>query len=732
MDGVVQELYTDLICKIREYRPEKSLEMVENAFKLACDAHKTQTRKSGEPYVTHPIEVAIILAEIKADMESIAAALLHDVVEDTDYTSEDIEKAFGEEVALLVGGVTKIEKVAYVSKTERQAENYRKMFFHMSQDVRVLLVKIADRLHNMRTIGGHDDPEKQRVIAQETLDIYAPLAHRLGISKLRYELEDLGFKYSDPAGYKELQEKVVLKQSERHEVVERIMAEIRERLDADGINARVEGRPKQLYSIQKKMKSQKKTMEEIFDIYAVRVLVDTLGGCYEVLGRVHEMYMPMPGRFKDYISMKKQNGYQSLHTTLVGKGTGEPFEVQVRTFEMHAVAEYGVAAHWKYKEGGGALVKDQWLNEIMNLQRDMSDSEEFIDALRTDLDAFSERIYCFTPKGDLIQLMKGSCAIDYAFIIHSKLGYRLTGAKVNGKMVAVDHELQTGDQVEIITSSASKGPSRDWLKIVRTNTARTKIAQWFKNKGREENIRKGRKSMETVAAEGTIPLDMLLSDGREKDVLERFQCKTMEHLYASIGVGSLRERLVINHLQREYEKTLPPPSNEELINDLIEAGEKLTNKRQSGVIVKGIGDTAVRFARCCQPLPGDVIIGYVTRGRGLTVHVSNCINIASMSELDRRRLIEAEWHGEMKRVAGFHTEMRVTCNDRVGLIADISRVLFEEKVKVTAMNTRTIQSEAILLIGLEVADNAQFEFLSMKIKNVSGVCEVARVNSLSI
>ena len=725
MEKVVSALHSQLFEEIRKYRPDTSLQMIEHAFALAYEAHDGQTRKTGEPYIVHPLAVAVILAEIRTDLESIAAGLLHDVVEDTKYTRDDISATFGEEVALLVDGVTKIEKVAYVSKTDRQAENYRKMFFHMSQDVRVLLIKIADRLHNMRTLSGMH-PEKQREIAQETLDIYAPLAHRLGIAKLRYELEDLGFKHTDRRRYDELAKKVAIKQSERQEIVEQMMREIRSRLIGDGINAVVEGRPKRFYSIYKKMMSQKKELEQIFDLYAVRVLVDEVRECYEVLGRLHEMYMPIPGRFKDYIGMRKTNGYQSLHTTLMGPG--EPFEVQVRTKTMHAVAEFGIAAHWKYKEGGKAA-KDKWLQEIMDWQRDMSGSEEFLDALKMDLNAFQEHIYCFTPQGEIISLVGGACAIDFAYAIHSAVGNRMTGARVNGKIVPIGDELHTGDQVEIITSQNAK-PHYDWLKLVKTNTARTKITQWFNKENREENLRRGREALEAAAAELNVTLAILLDGGREVEALERYNCKNLDQLAAMIGVGGLKEKVVINHLYREYEKTLPPPSDEELIQSLIDAGEK-DNKRKlgSGIVVKGIGDTAVRFAKCCGPLPGDEILGFVTRGRGLTVHTTDCVNILHMDEFDRRRLIEAQWHTDQKKGNIYHTEMRINCDDRDGLLADITRVFSDEKIKVRTLNVRSLQSEAIFVVGLEISDGEQLAVLTRKLQGVAGVCEILRVHS---
>lgn len=748
LETIVKELYNTLMIEIRKYRPDTSLKMVEEAFELAYNGHKLQTRKTGEPYMIHPLSVAVILAEIRTDLESIAAGLLHDVVEDTHCTREDIITRFGDEVALLVDGVTKIAKVVHVTnsddkkdakeekaqktrgdaknKADERAENYRKMFFHISQDVRVLLIKIADRLHNLRTLSWHSE-EKQREIAQETLDIYAPLAHRLGIAKLRYELEDLGFKYTDRKRYDELARKIALKQSKRQEIVEQIMKEIRTKLENDGIKAQVEGRPKRFYSIYKKMKSKDKTLEQIFDLYAVRVIVEEVGECYEVLGRLHELYTPVPGRFKDFIGMKKTNGYQSLHTTLIGPG--EPFEVQVRTFEMHAVAQYGIAAHWKYKESGKEA-KDKWLQEIMDWQRDMSGSEEFLDALKMDLNAFQEHIYCFTPRGELVSLQSGSCAIDYAYAIHSAVGNRMVGARVNGKMVPVHHELQTGDQVEIITSQNTKGASRDWLKIVKTNTARTKITQWFNKQGREENLRRGREALESAATEESITLDELLENRRDADILERFNCKSIDQLYVMVGVGGLKEKLVINHLYREYEKTLPPPTDKELIQNLIDASDKMDKRKLgSGIVIKGIGDTTVRFARCCGPLPGDEIFGFVTRGRGLTVHRTDCINIINMDELDRRRLIEAQWHSDPKRGTGYHTEMRINCDDREGLLVDISRVLFEEKVKIKSLNSRTVQSEAIFVVGLEILDGEQLSILTMRLQNIPGVCEITRVCS---
>ena len=724
---LINEAYTELIATIKKYRMSTPLDMVEEAYKLAVKAHDGQFRIDGDPFVIHPITVATILAEIRADLESIAASLLHDVVEDTHYTMEDITDKFGEEVALLVGGVTKIEKVAYLSKTEEQAENYRKMFFHMSQDVRVLLIKVADRLHNMRTLGVRSEA-KQKKVAQETLDIYAPLAHRLGIAKLRYELEDLGFKYIDREFYNEISKKINTKQVERQEFVENIINEITARLNKDGIEAKVEGRPKRFYSIYKKMKSQDKTLDQIYDLYAVRVLVNNVGECYEVLGRLHEIFTPMPGRFKDYIGMKKPNGYQSLHTTLVG--TGEPFEVQIRTFEMHEVAEFGIAAHWKYKESD-KLAKDRWLQDIMNWQRDVADSDEYLDALKMDLDAFRGHVYCFTPTGQLIQLITGANVIDFAYSIHSAVGNRMTGARVNGKIVPVDYELTTGDRVEILTSQNTKGPNRDWIKVVKTNQARSKIIQWFNKEGREVNIQKGRTALDSLANEIGIKIDDLLADGREADVLARFNCKTIAHLYAQIGVGGLKEKLVINHLHKEYAKDQPNPSDEELIQSLLSSKpKKVSNKPRSGIIVKGIGETDVLLTKCCRPLPGDEIVGFVTRGRGLTIHRTDCINVTNLDELDRRRLLEAMWDGDsIKSGNTYQTDLRFVCYDREGLLSDISRILNEEKIKVTSLSVKTVQAEAVFTIGIEIHDSEHLNYLTAKLERETGASEMQRINA---
>ncbi|MCL2371815.1 MAG: bifunctional (p)ppGpp synthetase/guanosine-3',5'-bis(diphosphate) 3'-pyrophosphohydrolase [Defluviitaleaceae bacterium] len=722
---IIEASYDRLIEEIKSYRPNSSLDMIDRAYRLAVAAHNGQYRESSEPFVVHPIEVAIILAKIRADMESIAASILHDVVEDTSHTLEDLTEQFGDDVALLVDGVTKIRKVDYVSKTDEQAANYRKMFLHMSKDVRVLLIKIADRLHNMRTLDARS-PDKQSKVGSETLEIYAPLAHKLGIAHLRYELEDLGFKYTDREQYNELARKVKLKQTERQELVEELITEIRQRLEADGIKAKVQGRAKRFYSTYKKMMQKTKTLDEIHDLYAVRVLVDTKAECYEVLGRLHDMYTPVFGRFKDYIGTKKPNGYQSLHTTLIGKS--QPFEVQIRTFEMHDVAEYGIAAHWKYKEGGKAA-KDKWLQDMMNWQRDVADSDEFLSVLKMDLNAFKTHIYCFSPTGDVYQLIEGATVIDFAYAIHSALGNRMVGARVNGKIVPLEYELHTGDRVEILESQNSKGPNRDWLQIVKTPQARNKITQWYNKENRGVNIQRGRATLEEAAKAANIPLDEMLKDGRTITVLERFNCRTLDQLYALIGVGGIKEKVVANFIQREYEKSLPPMTDAEVAQSILDAAPKKETKNKGNIVVKGVGDTDYRFGKCCSPLPGDEITGYVTRGRGLTIHRTDCINITHMDELDRKRLIDAHWQVRDKSGTTYHADLRFACERREGLLLNVIRVLNDEKVRASSVSAREVQSETIVNIGIEIFDGEHLNHLTTKLKTELGAYDITRLNA---
>ncbi|MCL2405570.1 MAG: bifunctional (p)ppGpp synthetase/guanosine-3',5'-bis(diphosphate) 3'-pyrophosphohydrolase [Defluviitaleaceae bacterium] len=753
---LIENAFKNLIDEIKIYRPGTPLTLIEDAYHFAKDAHEGQLRKTGEPYVIHPLAVALILAQMRSDLESIAAGILHDVVEDTSHTLEEIASRFGAEIAQLVDGVTKIKQVKYVSKTpdntqqpdaesqevklsksekeklaakaDEQAENYRKLFFHMSQDIRVLIIKIADRLHNMRTLGGHRE-DKQKTIAQETLDLYSPLAHRLGIAKIRYELEDLAFKYQDRTRYNELSQKIQMKQSERQAVVQEVVDVINNKLKAEGINAVVEGRAKHFYSLHRKMKNQDKTLDQIYDLFAVRVLVNEVTDCYAVLGWVHTMFTPVPGRIKDYISMPKINRYQSLHTTIMGPYYGEPVEVQIRTHEMHQVAEFGIAAHWKYKERD-KTAKDKWLTEIMTWQRELSDNQEYLAALKMDLDVFRGQVYCFTPNGDVYTLVDGATPIDFAYTIHSAVGNRMIGAKVNGRIVTNDYTLLTGDRVEILTSQNTKGPSRDWINIVKTAQARTKINQWFKRQDREENIQKGRELLDSTAAELGITFDVLMADDRDKDILNRFNCKELNQLYAMVGVGGIKEKQIINRLYREYEKTLPPPSDEELIKILLtESANMPDRKTQNGIVIKGLGDTSVRFARCCSPVPGDEIIGFVTRGRGMSVHRTDCVNIIHLDELDKRRLMDTQWSNQEK-TGNYHTDIRILCDDRDGLLADISRILADEKVKVTSMNVRTnSHNDAIFNVGLEIPDGERLNQISQRLLREKSVYEITRAIS---
>jgi len=753
---LIANTYKNLLEEIKSYRPDTSLGIIESAYNFAMEAHEGQKRQTGEPYIIHPLTVALILAQMRSDLESIVAGILHDVVEDTPHTLEEITERFGSEIAQLVDGVTKIEKVKYVSKTQdsnmaqspdndevkltkgekekltakanEQAENYRKLFFHMSQDIRVLLIKIADRLHNMRTLGARAE-DKQRAVAQETLDLYAPLAHRLGIAKLRYELEDLAFKYQDRDKYNNLSQKIQMKQSERQAVVQEVVDDIRKKLEAEGIDAIVEGRAKHFYSLHRKMKNQDKTLDQIYDLFAVRVLVNEVTDCYAALGWVHTIFTPVPGRIKDYISMPKINRYQSLHTTIMGPYYGEPVEVQIRTHDMHQVAEFGIAAHWKYKERD-KTAKDKWLTEIMTWQRELSDNQEYLSALKMDLDAFRGHVYCFSPNGDVYTLADGATPIDFAYAIHSAVGNRMIGAKVNGRIVTNDYTLLTGDRVEILTSQNAKGPGRDWIKIVKTAQARTKINQWFKRQDRVENIQKGHELLETAAAELNITFEELLADEREKDILARFNCKDLNQLYVMVGVGGLKEKQVINLLYREYEKTLPPPTDDEVIEGLLtESASRPDRKTQSGIVIKGIGDTSVRFARCCSPVPGDEIVGFTTRGRGMSVHRTDCINILHLDELDKRRLIETQWQVPEKSGHTYHTDLRLLCEDRDGLLADISRIFLDEKIKVTSLNVRTNQGDAVFHIGLEIADGERLDQLSQRLLREKSVHEITRAIS---
>ena len=746
MAAIEEQLYQELIEKIKTYHPSDDFSMIEKAYKLAVDAHKDQKRKSGEPYIIHPLKVAYILAELELDMETIVAGILHDIIEDTEYSYEDISNLFSEEIAALVDGVTKLGKLSYSTKEEAQAENYRKMFLAMAKDIRVILIKLADRLHNMRTLN-YMTPEKQREKAQETLDIYAPLAHRLGISKIRSEMEDLCFKYLNPDAYFDLAAKIQKKKEERDEFVQNIVNDLQAKMDEAGIKGKVYGRTKHFFSIYKKMVNQNKTLDQVYDLFAIRALVDNVKDCYAVLGIVHTMYTPMPGRFKDYIAMPKPNMYQSLHNTLIGP-MGQVFEVQIRTWEMHRTSEYGIAAHWKYKEGKAnektskSAKKEEaklaWLRQIMEWQQDMSDNKEYLDTIKLDLNIFTTQVYAFTPQGDVIQLAKDSTPIDFAYMIHSAVGNKMVGARVNNKIVPLDHKIQNGDIVEIITSQNSKGPNRDWLSIVKTAQARTKIKQWFKKEEKEENIVRGREMiLADMKKKGFQPQDLLRPEWQEI-VLVKYDFKNWDALLAAVGYGGLKEGQVVNRLKDEY---LKEKRKTQTAADALKDFEKTIDqkpvkqhKSKSGIIVEGIGDVAVRFSKCCSPVPGDEIVGFVTRGRGVTIHRTDCVNVINLNDDERHRLINAEWdvqfaHGDSN--TSYLAEIRVTANDRVGLILEISRQLADDDISVKGFNVRTTKDMfAIFNITMEIRTKEQLERVVKRLKSLKDIVEVERVSGL--
>lgn len=745
----VEQLYDELIAEIKRYHPSKDLSLVERAYKLAREAHGEQKRKSGEPYIIHPLCVAKILAELELDLESITAGLLHDVVEDTKYTLDQISEMFNPDVALLVDGVTKLSNIEYSSREEMQAENYRKMFLSMAKDIRVILIKIADRLHNMRTLK-YMRPEKQKEKAQETLDIYAPLADRLGISKIKTELEDLCLRYLEPEAYYDLVDKINRKQSEREEFVNKIVEEIKEKCEEAGIkNCTVYGRPKHFFSIYKKMHTKNKTLDQIFDLFAVRVLVDSVKDCYAVLGVVHEAYTPMPNRFKDYIAMPKANMYQSLHNTLIGPD-GMIFEIQIRTYEMHRTAEYGIAAHWKYKKGITEGVEDNsedaklsWLRQILEWQKDMSDNHEFMDTIKTDLDAFSENVFCFSPSGEVISLAEGSTPVDFAYAIHSAVGNTMVGARVNGRIVNFDYVIKNGDRVEIVTSQNSRGPSRDWLKFVKTSQAKSKINQWYKKINKEENIVRGKELLEKEAKRKGYNISELLTSKAMEAVQIRYSFKDWDSVCAAVGHGGLKEGQVINKLHEEYKaevkrnKTAQEllKEQEEAIKAKIEAesaAPQIQKKRsKSGIYVHGVGDIEVRFSKCCSPVPGDEIVGFVTRGRGVSIHRTDCINIINLTEEERARLLEAEWTIDRADSGGrFKADIRIFAEDRDGLTLDILKVVIDEGLSVRNVNGRSLKNgTAVVDLSLKISGVEQLEILCKKIMNISGIDNIERVNS---
>lgn len=719
-----EEAYNRLIEIIKSYQPDETCENIRKAYELADEAHKEQKRVNGDPYILHPLAVAEILADMEIDTTTITASLLHDVVEDTEYMLEDIERIFGKEVAFLVDGVTKLNRLDYRTKEDQQVNSMRKMFLAMAKDIRVVVIKLADRLHNMRTLK-YMRSEKQKRIAQETLEIYAPLAHRLGIFNIKWELEDLSFRYMEPDKYYDLVDQMKEKRKVREEIVNEAIDVLRKTLTESSISFEINGRPKHFYSIYKKMKKDNRDLSQIYDLYAIRVIVDTVQDCYGVLGIVHSLWKPLPYRFKDYIAMPKPNNYQSLHTTVIGT-RGQPVEIQIRTWDMHHIAEYGVAAHWRYKEGRasqkatGFDEKMGWLRNLLEWQ-DTSNPQEFVNALK--LDAFSDEVFVFTPRGDVIDLPQGAIPIDFAYRIHTDVGHRCVGAKVNGKIVPLDYDLKNGDIVEVITSKTGK-PSLDWLKIVGSSESRSKIRNWFKKENREENIEKGSAALEKECKRLGHDWKLVSHSGRIAKVAKQMNAGTEDDLLAAVGYGGFAVNTVLIKLL-ELHKELDRIDDEQNEKSLIEKikPRKASGHNHSGVLVKGESGLLVRLSKCCSPVPGDPIIGFVTRGRGVSVHRADCPNVRLDEDVDR--LIDVEWDYGMSE--SFEVNMEISAYDRTGMIADIMAALAEMKISITSINAKVSETKSVTIhLGISIKDLAQFEFVATKIRRLKDVYKVQR------
>ena len=721
----------DVIKKMKMNRKKTNVALIQKAYKFAEEHHRGQKRLSGEDYIIHPLNVAYILADLQLDDATICAALLHDVVEDTDVTNEDIIKNFGKEIAEMVAGVTKLGKIQYVTIEEEQVENYRKMFLAMGKDIRVILIKLADRLHNMRTLSNLKR-DRQIANAKETMDLYAPLANRLGIYSLKWELEDLGFRYLYPEEYRELLLSIEKKREERIEFINKIMEEIRVALKKQKIVAEVTGRAKHLYSIYRKMQRDNITIDQVYDLFALRIIVNSVKDCYAALGVVHDLYTPMPGRFKDYIAVPKPNMYQSIHNTLIGpKGT--PFEVQVRTWDMHRVAEYGIAAHWAYKEANRfkksnvAVEEDKlsWLRETLEWQKDMQDPTEFLRTLKTEL--FEDEVYVFTPKGEIKTLPRDATPIDFAYSIHAEVGHRMVGCKVNSKMMPIVTKLKSGDIVEIITSDTAKGPSRDWLKIVKSSNAKTRIQQWFKKTEREENIEKGKDILDKEIKKIGMSHSDLFKPEWIQVALNRYNYNSVEDMYASIGFGGISPNKIITRLLEEYKKEHEEETIEEKIQELVTEKPSKRKAPKSGVIVKGIDNCLVKFSKCCNPVPGDDIIGYVTKGRGVSVHRKDCSNLKDLLS-EEERIIEVEWYDETNK-AEYNVDIEILANDRTGLLSDVVKEITNQKINIMGVNTRTSKDRiATINTTLEVQNIEQLNQVIKQIRKVDSVYEVTRKN----
>ena len=719
----------DLLDGVRQTQPEADLALIKSAYDLAHAAHAGQKRASGEEYIIHPLHVAAILMDMHLDEATISAALLHDVVEDTIYTIEEMQEHFGDEVAMLIDGVTKLGRIEYKSKEEQQLENYRKLFLAMAKDIRVILIKLADRLHNMRTLK-YMREDKQKRIATETLEIYAPLANRLGISSIKCELEDLCLRYLEPDSYYDLVENVKQKRQERQAFIDDAMEQLRERLVNAGVKAEIRGRAKHFYSIYKKMKRDNKDISEIYDLSAVRVLVDSVRDCYGVLGIIHEMWKPMPGRFKDYIAMPKSNGYQSLHTTVMTRGY--PLEIQIRTFAMHQVSEYGFAAHWKYKEAGKSIgaageydKKFSWLRQMVNLQQELSDPREYVEALKVDV--FSDEVFVFTPRGDVIDLPKGSIPLDFAYRIHTEVGNHCVGAKVNGRLVPLEYKLKNGDIVSIITNQANNGPSRDWLNIVASSETRNKIRSWFKKARREENIARGAELIEKEAKRLGYEPKALLKDDRLNEVAQKLKLSSEDDLLASLGYGGITthgimSKLIELHKQELQETTSPDISK--LLSEL-KPSQGTVKKSSHGILVEGEGGLLVRLARCCNPIPGDPIVGYITRGRGVSVHRADCPNV--LNDVDSlARVIEVDWDIGLDKV--YTVQIAIICNDQSGVLTKLLAVPLEMKININSINAKPNRSNktSTVIMGLDVKSAQQVSQLMTKLRRLKDVFSVTR------